>query len=256
MIRASVVAMALLLASTLAGEDPLEETSEQTLPLAADGTFAIQSIDGAVRIYGTSGAAVKIVTIRRAFSPARLNALQMHVNAKPDAIALTTSSAPRSRWGWSDRSGTIDYIIDLPQRAKITRADMATGELIIDGMRGGAINAHLASGRLVTHNCFADQTLRLGEGVLEISCAWTEPKGLRIDASVESGNAQVRVPADTSFQLDARADSGNVSSDFSSPEKRRRGGIREIKESFGENPATKLRLRVGSGNIRVESFNY
>lgn len=256
MIRASVMALSLLLASSLAGEDPLEETSEQTLPLAADGTFSIQSIDGSVQIYGTSDSAVKIVTIRKAFTPARLNAILTHVDAKPDAIAITTSSAPRARWGWSDRSGTIDYIIDLPQGVKITRAEMQTGELIIDGMRGSAINAHLESGRLVSHNNFADQTLRLEEGVLELSYEWTEEKGLYIDGSVESGNAHVLVPSDASFALDARADSGNVSSDFSSPEKRRRGGIREIRESFGEDPETTLSLHVESGNIRVESFNY
>ena len=84
----------------------------------------------------------------------------------------------------SDRSGTIDYIIDVPQTARIAAVDLASGELVIDGMRGAGVSASLGNGRLTTHNCFCDQKVRVENGAADIVFDWLEEKPLTIDAAI------------------------------------------------------------------------
>lgn len=253
--RLLVIVFLLLLTPVTPAEDPLEDSYEQTFPLDPAGTVSVRNIDGSVLIYGATGNRVEIYALKRAFTPARLNGIKVQVDAQPGAIRIETSAPPAPRWGWSDRSGTVDYIITVPQTARLTQVAMPAGEMNIDGMRGGSVQAQLSRGRLIAHNCFCDQILRLGSGLLNLGFDWVEERSFKIDATVNDGNVRAMIPLDASFKLEARSETGNVSSDFSALEKRRRGGVREIDESVGDNPQSTISLRVRDGNIRVEQVD-
>src|SRR5205814_8813192 len=207
---------------------------EKTMPLAPAGTFALHGTDGTIQIYGTNSSEIKIVAIRKAFSSTRLKAMEIQIETKNDAVNVNTVAPPKPRWGLSDRSGTIDYIVNVPQTARIAAVDLPNGELVIDGMCGGPISASLGNGRLTTHNCFCDQKVSVGSGGVDIVFDWLEEKSLTIDAAVHDGNAHASIPADASFEVHALAEHGRVASDFSEMEKRRRGGVPEINETIGQ----------------------
>src|SRR5205085_8105009 len=125
----------------------LEDVVERRFPLDPSGTFSLRAIDGTVEIFGSDSREVKIVATKKAFSLERLNAIVIRVDARPDAVNIETTPPPTPRHRFSDRSGTVEYTINIPQTARITRVELPNGELVIDGMRGASIAACLGRGR-------------------------------------------------------------------------------------------------------------
>jgi hypothetical protein len=148
-----------------------------------------------------------------------------------------------------DRSGTVEYSINLPQTARIARVELPNGALVISGMHGASIMANLGTGQLITQNCFCDQTIHVKQGTLNVFFDWSETRSISIDAAIADGNALARIPSDASFQLHAVAKQGNVWSDFT--QSRKRGDASEINEVIGDAPATRLNLRADDGDIHI-----
>src|SRR5438552_8791941 len=241
----------LLFAKGVSGGDVLEDVVERRFPLDPSGTFSLRAIDGTVEIFGTDSREVKIVAIKKAFSPERLNAIAIRVDARQDAVNIETTPAPAPSHHFSDRSGTVEYTINIPQTARIARVELPNGELVIDGMRGASIAANLGSGQLVTHNCFCDQTIHVNQGGLNVFFDWMEERPISIEAKIEDGNLSARLPTDAAFHMHAVAKQGHVSSDFSPMGTRQRGDDSEISEVIGDAPATELTFRAGEGNIHM-----
>jgi hypothetical protein len=239
------------LATSLSAGEVLEDVVERRFPLDPSGTFSLRAIDGTVEIFGTDSREVKIVAIKKAFSPQRLNAIAIRVDARQDVVNIETTPPPAPRHHFLDRSGTVEYTISIPQTARIARVELPNGELVIDGMRGASIAANLGSGQLVTHNCFCDQTIHVNQGELSVLFDWLEEDPITIEGVIEDGNALARIPTDATFHLHAVAKQGHVLSDFSPMGTRQRGDDSEINEVIGDGPATKLTFRAGEGNIHV-----
>src|SRR5207245_8429231 len=129
----------LLFAKEGSAGEVLEDVVERRFPLDRSGTFSLRAIDGTVEIFGTNSREVKIVAIKKAFSPERLNAIAIRVDARQDAVNIETTPPPPPRHPFSDRSGTVEYTINVPQTARIARVALPHGELRIDGMRRASI---------------------------------------------------------------------------------------------------------------------
>jgi len=250
LVIASVLALCMLSTSAI-GNEVLEDIVEKTVPLAPAGTFALHGTDGTIQIYGTDSSEIKIVAIKKAFSPTRLKAMEIQIETKNGLVNVNTVAPAKPRWGLSDRSGTIDYIVNVPQTARIAAVNLPNGELVIDGMRGDPISASLGSGRLTTHNCFCDQKVSVESGGVDVVFDWLEDKPLTIDAAINDGNVHALIPVDASFEVHALAKHGRVASDFSEIENRKRGGVSEINETIGQAPLSKLTMRAVNGNIRI-----
>src|SRR5438552_6039075 len=237
-------------AGSLPAGEVLEDVVEKRFPLDPSGTFSLRAIDGIVEIFGSDSHEVTISAMKKAFSPERLNAITIRIDARSDAINIETTSPPEPRHHFMDRSGTVEYSINLPQTARIARIELPHGELVIKGMRGSSITANLGTGQLVTQNCFCDQTIHVKQGTLNVFFDWSETRRpISIDATIADGNALARLPSNASFQLHAVAKEGNVWSAFTPS--RKQGDGSEIHEVIGNAPATKLNFRADDGNIRI-----
>ena len=241
----------LLFAKEVSAGEVLEDVVERRFPLDPSGTFSLRAIDGTVEIFGTDSQEVKIVAVKKAFSPERLNAIAIRVDARQDVVNIETTPPPAPRHHFLDRSGTVEYIINIPQTARIARVELPNGKLVIDGMRGASIAASLGRGQLVTHNCFCDQTIHVNQGGLNVFFDWMEERPISIEAKIEDGNLSACLPTDAAFHMHAVAKQGHVSSDFSPVRTRQRGDDSEINEVIGDAPATRLTFRAGDGNIHV-----
>jgi hypothetical protein len=241
----------LLFAQEVSAGEVLEDVVERRFPLDPSGTFSLRAIDGTVEIFGSDSREVKIVATKRAFSLERLNAIVIRVEARPDAVNIETTPPPTPPRPFSDRSGTVEYTINIPQTARIARLEMPNGELVIDGMRGASIAASLGRGQLVIHNCFCDQTIHVIQGRLNVFFDWMDERPFAIEAEIDDGNVLARLPTDATFQLHAAAREGHVSSDFSPIETRERADASEINEVIGDTPAAKLSFRASEGNIHI-----
>jgi hypothetical protein len=240
-----------LVGSLLPAGEVLEDVVERRFPLDPSGTFSLRTIDGTVEIYGSDSREVKIVATKKAFSLERLNAIVIRVDPRPDSVNIETTPPPPPPHRFSDRSGTVEYTINIPQTARIARVEMPNGELVIDGMRGASIAAKLGRGQLAIHNCFCDQTIHVIQGGLNVFFDWMDARPFAMEAEIDDGNVLAHLPTDATFQLHAVAKKGHVSNDFSPMETRKRGDASEINEVIGDAPTTKLSFRASEGNIHI-----
>src|SRR3954464_5884560 len=136
--------------------EPLEEVVQQKYEEDADATLSVQNIDGSIRVYASDQPMISTEAFNKAYNRERLQGIVVEVQASRTGVAITTSFPPRKS-ALSDRSGTVDYVIVVPQTAKITQLELVNGEILVEGLRrGGSAKAHLANGWLGSHNCFGD----------------------------------------------------------------------------------------------------
>jgi hypothetical protein len=249
--RVARIALNLFLVSSSFAGEIFEDTIERTIPLRADGTFSLRSIDGSVEIYGAEANEVKIVAVRKAFSLERLNGIQLRISGHDDAVKVEAIAPQKPRSRLSDRSGTVDFIINLPQHARIASVEMPTGELIIHGMQGGPVHASLENGRLTSHNCYCDQDLRVHRGKLDLFFDWSDERPIAVNGTITNGNILAVVPGDSSFRLHSVSQSGHVVSDFTEMEERKPDGVAEIDQVIGPAPISRLILHATQGNIQI-----
>jgi hypothetical protein len=226
----------------------VEETFEQTYQVDPGATVSLSNQDGSIRIYGADIKEIRLEATKKAYSIERLGKISVNVAATPDSVSITTSYPPRKRWGLADRSGTVDYILVVPQTCKISNASLANGEMLIDGMRGEFVNAHLKNGRLFGRNCFGNIRLSVAMGGLDIDYDWWEDRKFSINVEVENGGIHAFIPADASFHLMADAESGRISNDFAE-QQQRHADDRKIDMLIGPAPKSEVILRARDGNI-------
>ena len=233
----------------------LEETIEKTYPVSADSKVSIRNVDGAIWIYGANVTEMRVQAIKKAYSQERLNEISVNISVTNGEIAIDTKLPPRPKWGLSDRSGTVEYTVILPWTCRIARAELATGELLIEGMRGAETRASLANGRMFAHDCFTNLHLEVANGGLDVLNEWWEQQPFSLNADVVNGNVRVFVPGEASFHAKASSVNGKVACDFIEKEDREPGGASHIDFAMGDPTDNEINIRSVNGSIRIAEAN-
>jgi hypothetical protein len=233
---------------------PLEETITQTYPLDANASINITNEDGSIRIYG-GGDELKVQATKKAYSVERLRRIKINIVVGADSVEITTDYPPKKKWGFSDRSGTVDYIVVVPETARLVRAELADGELSVEGLRGGSVQARLANGLLSARNCFSDLELTLATGNLSLSFDWWEQTAFVVNGAVTRGNIRSFIPGDASFHIQAEAPQGKIGNDFLEKENRHAEPANKIDMVVGSGGEIRMKLRANNGNIRIAETN-
>ena len=104
--------------------------------------------------------------MRRAFSEARLQAIEVRVTTEGEAMKVETIYPPAEKGMLGDRSGTVDYVILVPQKWSLAKVELERGEVLIEGMYGPRVEVAVGSGLLHLNSCFSTINALLGEGRL------------------------------------------------------------------------------------------
>jgi len=236
--------------------EPLEEIVDQNYEVTADATLSVQNIDGSIRVYAADQSRISIQAIKKAYNAERLRGIVVDVKATQSSVAITTSFPPRKN-ALNDRSGTVDYIIVVPQTARITDLNLTNGELLVEGLRnGGGARAHLINGWLAGHNCFGNLDLALETGRLDVAYDWWENHEFAIKASSTRGNVRAIFPNDASLNLSATAVEGRVANGFASTKASPADVVHSIAEVIGAEAQAVVSLEARRGNIRIEKISY
>ena len=233
--------------------EPLEDIIEQRYDVDANVTFSVQNVDGSIRIYGADEPAIRFLAVKKAYTADRLQGIMVDVKASRDAVSITTTIPPR-KTALSDRSGTVDYIIVVPQAAKIAKLDLVNGELLVEGLRNGSAKAHLVNGWLGGHNCFSDLDLSVETGRLEIAYDWWENHEFAIKAASDRGNVRATFPSDAALNLSATATEGRIANGFASTNAKGTDVIHSVAEVIGSDAQTVVSLEARRGNIRIDKM--
>jgi hypothetical protein len=229
----------------------LEQTFERTYSVEPTTSVRIVNGDGSIRLYGAVATELRVEAIKRAYVQERLDKIDIKVSVQPGVVLITTEFPPKPKWGLSDRSGTVDYVIVVPQTAKLEQVELATGEMLIEGMRGEQAQIRLGTGRMFLHNCFGNVHADIQTGPLALIYDWWEPEKFSVQANIVSGGAWAAIPGDASFRLRGRTQTGKIGSDFTTPEQRSGQDVRRIDQVIGPEPAATFAIDVADGNIRI-----
>ncbi len=243
--------------NTFAGDEAtsgkiLHETWEKTYPVGERFTLSVKNDDGRIGIYGSDANELNVTAVKRAFTKERLDAISVRIAQEDDAATIETIIPPVPEGGLArDRSGTVDYTIIVPEHCSITKAELANGELILQGMRGPSVNARVGNGRLLARDCFSQTQLSIGRGGMDVFFTWWEEQPLSLGAEIEDGDLRIGFPKDASLRLEAVATRGHITDRFTE-EGEQNGEVRKLSTVLGNGGPAELKLRAGNGNITVE----
>jgi DUF4097 and DUF4098 domain-containing protein YvlB len=253
----ALLAVGLLASCRRSDVAALEEAIDNRYPIEASATLNISNRDGSIRIYGAGNDTreVRVEAMKRAYSAERLKAISVRISAKPDSITIETVYPKVASWGFSDRSGTVDYVIVVPQSMRIAKLELENGEVLLEEMRSDEAHANLGNGRLFAHNCFGNLDLHVGTGNLAIVYEWWEDEEFTIRSTIEDGNAFAYIPSEAAFHLLAHTATGQIGNDFEPKENRHAEAVTKIDMMIGDGGKATFQFENQDGNVKISEHN-
>ena len=251
------IAFCFLLSCRPAVDPTLEEMIDHSYPIEPTATLTVTNRDGSIRVYGAGSEtrSVQVEAIKKAYSPERLKAISVQISAGPNSISIETIYPTDSDAGFSDRSGTVDYVIVVPHTIRISKLELTNGEVQLDGMSSNEARAQLGNGRLFAHNCFGNLNLSLKTGNLAIVYEWWEEREFSIHATIQDGNAFAYIPTEAAFRLIAHTATGKIANDFAEKEQRRTEPINKVDTLVGDGGKTTFQFETQDGNVKIAQHN-
>jgi len=239
-----------------AADRTLEETIDHRYPVEPKATLSVTNRDGSIRVYGAgSTSEVRVEATKKAYNAERLKAISVKISATRDSISIETVYPHDAKPGFSDRSGTVDYVIVVPETIRISKLELVNGEMLVEEMRSAEAHAQLENGRLFAHNCFGNLDLRLKTGNLAIVYEWWEDAEFSIRSTIRDGNAFAYIPSDAAFHLVAQTATGKIANDFEEKEQRRAELVNKIDMLIGGGGKTTFQFETQDGNIKISEHN-
>ena len=233
----------------------MEEIVEQKYPCDANATLSIRNTDGSVRIYAGDVAQISIQAIKKAYTSERLKKIVVDVKATPTNVAIETIIPPRENgFGLSDRSGTVEYVIIVPQTTKIRQLDLANGEVLVEGLRGGSATVHLVNGWLGAHNCFGDLNLSVVNGRLDVAYDWWDSQKFSVKASSQNASIRTILPSDASATIAAQATTGWIVNGFEPGKSAVAEPPHALSFVIGTEADAAFEMKAANGNIRIDKM--
>jgi len=239
------------------GDRILEEMFDHTYPVSSTATLSITNRDGSIRVYGAGGETrtIQVEAIKKAYTADRLKAISVQVSANQDSVSIQTIYPNDSERAFSDRSGTVDYVVVVPQAARISKLELTNGEVLVEEIRSAEAHVQLGNGRLFAHNCFGNLDLNVGTGNLAIVYEWWEEQEFAIRTHVQDGNSFAYIPSDAAFHLIANTTTGKIANDFSEQQDRHPEPVNKIDMLVGDGAKTTFQFKTVDGNINISEHN-
>jgi DUF4097 and DUF4098 domain-containing protein YvlB len=233
----------------------LEQIIEQTYPVDPAASITLKNIDGTIQLYGSPKPEVHLQAIKKAYTTARLDGIAVNVRAQSNGVAIDTQIPSGKQWSFGDRSGTVDYVVVVPQTAKIVHAELRNGEIVVAGLFNAEVHATLENGRVFVRNCFGEVHANSGTGALAVTYDWWEQHKFSADAQIADGNLFAIIPSDATFRVHAEAPTGKIGNDFTEKKQRTGATVTKLDDVVGSSPEVVINLRADDGNIKIVEAN-
>ncbi len=244
------LAVFLLVAQPVPAAEVLEEKVEQRYELDPDATLSISNTDGSIRIYAAETSEILVEATKKSYSTERLKGILVDAQASRKAVTINTTFPPRKN-ALSDRSGTVDYIVIVPQAIRITQLELVNGEITIEGLRGGSAKARVTNGWITGQSCFADLDLAVETGRLDVFYGWWENRKFTVKGSSNRGIVRAFLPGDASVMLNATSATGRIINAFGATKTSANDTVRSLNTVMGANAEAAIELKAGSGDIQI-----
>ncbi len=233
-------------------EDPLHQQDDQIFPLPLQrGAIVLDNPSGSIHVYGWYEPRVRLTALRNAYTAPRLAQVRVETESRPDALVIRTSIPP-VRGLFADRSGTVDYSLNVPETARLTLR-LGDGEVSLQGLRGGSATIEMMNGRVFVTNCFAQVKARSVNGAMDLFYEWWENAPAMIDFALQHGRIGARLPAGAQFRVDAQTAHGRIGNGFKLVP-RNSGDGQSLQSATRADAPVAFQFRTEGGNISIDSF--
>ncbi|MEO6871974.1 MAG: hypothetical protein ABI233_07115 [Chthoniobacterales bacterium] len=250
-----VIAVCILGAPTqlAQAEEPLHARSEQFFPLPLDGKLNIENLDGSIHVFGWYEPRVRLAAVCNAYTAPRLKQIRVDTKATPDSLTVRTIIRP-THGLFADRSGTVDYILNVPEQAQLT-LHVANGEILVQGLRGGSARIELGNGRVFLRNCFARIEAHAVHGAMDVFYEWWENAPAVFHLVLDHGRIGALLPVAARIRVDAATANGQVGNGFGIAIFHTAGPGHMMRGANAPDPPVSFHLRTGGGNISIDSWH-
>ncbi len=195
----------------------IRENFQTNCPLAANGVFSLDNVNGQTGIIGGDGNEVVLKGVKHAHSREALDALKIDVDSETNRLAIHTRQ-PESR-GWGGWFGlgnrervSVDYTVQVPSSARLQNIDSVNGRITISGVTND-IKASTVNGGMEVNGAEGDLNLSTVNGrvTAELDALG---RGQRVSFDAVNGKIEATLPADANAEVSASSVNGSFTSDF------------------------------------------
>ncbi len=245
----------LLFVQSASAVETVEEMIEQKYAVDSDATLSLNNIDGSIRVYAGDVREISIQAIKRAYTLDRLKQIVVDVKATPKSVTIETIfPSKKTGFSLSDRSGTVEYNLIVPDTIRTTNLNLVNGEILVESLRGGSAVAHLVNGWLGAHNCFGDLNLRIENGRLDVAYDWWDKSKFSVKLSSAHGNIRAIIPSDAWFGIAARTITGRIANGLDPRKESPTEPMHSLNLSTGPEPEMAFEINSTNGNIHIEKM--
>ena len=245
--------------------DIQEATFDREIDVTGPANVEVSTGSGNVEVHAAAGNRVEIHGTVRGGNFFWWSASPYEVErvAENPPIEKTGNTIRIGRLHNRVRNVSISYVVYVPAETDL-RVSTGSGRLTVDGLTGrvdgrtgsgsisligirGEVEAETGSGSIRASDVRGGLRMRTGSGTIRVQGEQTD----RWDMETGSGSIEVDLPPDSGFELSAHTGSGGINVDYpnTSYEDNRRDR-HDVRATVGDGAET-LRLRTGSGHIRV-----
>lgn len=199
------------LALTAAAHASVTEKFSQTYPLNADGTVALDSVNGTIEIVGWEKNEVSLEAEKIASDEAGLKRIEIVVDASPTRVAIKTKL--EKKWfSLSFKRAEVRYKLHVPAGASLNKIDVVNADVRVRGVQG-YVDLDSVNGSIEAEGLTAGGRFDTVNGSIRASFAKLSPDD-RIVLDTVNGSCTAILPPDAAFTLKADSVNGRISCDF------------------------------------------
>lgn len=224
----------------------LDETFQQTYPLAAGGMFELRNVNGSVTVSAWERNEVEVRAVKVPHgNPSDVDRVQIEVNAQPGKVIVDT------RYPQDDGvEVSVEYRIHVPSRAVLGRVTTVNGSVRVSDVECTG-ELHTVNGDVEALDSAGHFSARTTNGNIRLELRQLSGNGPLIAESV-NGNIVLALREGTNAQLEVSTRNGDFHSDL--PVTLQGSlGAREFHGQLGRGDGD-IRIHTVNGNVRIVSF--
>jgi DUF4097 and DUF4098 domain-containing protein YvlB len=249
---ALVLSLVLAAAGSVLAGAGYEEIVDQSYPLAAGGSVALENVNGDVSIEVWERNEVRVYAVKSASSPELLDGLEVKVDAGNNQVRIDTRY-PSMRGSDTEhrRFTKVEYTLTVPRTANLDEVELVNGNLMVVGVEGG-IDVATVNGNIMVRDCAGSLDLGTVNGGIE---AHVDRLAFGKNLDMESVNGRLDLYLASSIGADLRADSvnGKLRNDFGIDVRKGKYVGSDFQGSVGGGGA-KVSLETVNGSINVHRW--
>jgi len=247
-----MMSIVLVTAGLVAAGAGYEAIVDQSYPLAAGGSVALENINGDVSIEVWERNEVRVYAVKSASTPELLDELEVKVDADNNQVRIDTHYPSMNGSDHGHRRFTkVEYTVTVPRTAILDEIELVNGNLTVVGIEGG-IDAETVNGNIMVRDCAGSANLGTVNGGIE---AHIDRLAYDDKLDVESVNGQLDLYLASSLGADLSADTvnGSLKNDFGIEVRKGKYVGSDFHGSVGGGGA-KVSLETVNGSINVHSW--